>query len=185
MREFLDKMNLARWVILVTLVASLVLGITGWRLQRQRAELEKGLQARVPNMAQELQVLAAQYSRMYKDAEREGLFGQKDPQLYIREIAANPNVAIGDVFIDTPTPQVIAKGVVDRKYTIKSQSSNRGFTRDRIANFMYLLEKSSSRIRVTRASIEREQNQKEWEIGPDSWKWNIEVTSRQKDEDAK
>jgi hypothetical protein len=181
-KALLESMNLARWVILVTLVASLVLAITGWRLQRKRSELELHLRTRVPAMSRDLQVLATQYSRMYKDAEREGLFGQKDPQLYIREIAANPNVAVGDVLIDAPAPQSIARGVEDRRYSIKPQSTSRGFTRDRIANFMYLLEKSSSRIRVTRATIEREQTLKEWEVGADSWKWSIEVTSRQKTE---
>jgi len=176
-------MNLARWIIVGSLVASAALGANGWRLHRDRVELEQALKVQVPKLAQDIQALSRKYSKLFKEAEREGLRGQDDPQSYIRGLAQDPNVSLGAVDIRPQSPTNPIKGVVDKRYVISPQDKNRGFSKDRIANYMWLLEQQSRRVRVTNIRFEQEQKLKPWEFGDDlRWKWEIEVTSRQKEE---
>ena len=180
MKAFFANMNLARWIILASIVGSLALAFTGWKLHARRVELERELKASVPNQALELQVLARRYSKLYKEAEREGLKGQADPESYIRTLASDEHVALGQVEVIRAPETFPRKDVVDRKYTIRPQSKDRGFPRDRIANFMWKLESESRRVRVTMAQLDPEKNLKPWEHPTDAWKWTVEVTSRQK-----
>ena len=183
MKAFFANMNLARWIILASIVGTLVLAFTGWRLHSRRVQLEEELEVSVPKRALDLQVLGRRYSKLYKEAEREGLKGQADPQSYIRTLASDEHVALGQVEV-IPAPEITPrKGVVDRKYTIRPQSRDRGFPRDRIANFMWKLESESRRVRVTMAQLDPEKSLKPWEHPTDSWKWTVEVTSRQKQEE--
>jgi hypothetical protein len=183
MKSFFANMNLARWIIVASVAGTLVLAFTGWKLHSRRVELERALEVAVPEQALELQVLARRYSKLYKEAEREGLKGQADPQSYIRTLASDEHVALGQVEVITAPETTPRKGVVDRKYTIRPQSRDRGFPRDRIANFMWKLESESRRVRVTMAQLDPEKPLKPHEHPTDSWKWTVEVTSRQKQDE--
>lgn len=181
MKAFFRNMNLARGIILGSLLASLVLAVTGYRLSSKRAGLELALAGEVPEIARETQVLSQRYSKLYDEAEMEGLKGQSDPQTYFRTLAGDPKVRLGGLEITTPQPQRPSKGVVDIKYRIVPQTRDRGFDRKNLANFLWLIEERSRRVRVTQFSMTREGNLKPWEYGNDRWKWDIEVTSRQKE----
>lgn len=183
MKALFKDMNLARGIILGSLVLSLVLAYTGWRFHTQRVELEVALETEVPNMARETQVLSRRYSQLYDEAELEGLKGQSDPESYLRVLAADSKVKLGSVEITKPQPQRPSKGVVDIKYRIVPQVRDRGYDRKNLANFMWLIEERSRRVRVTSFSMTREGNLKPWEYGNDRWKWDVEVTSRQKEEE--
>lgn len=182
MKRFFSQMSLARWIMVLALVLSVALGATGFHLHRKRVDLERALAIEVPKAAQEIQVLSRRYSKLFDEAEREGLKGQADPESYFRKLAAHPKVVIGALQFEKPSPFTPSKGVIDIKYRIRSQDRDRGFDRKQLANFLWLIEEQSRRVRVTHVRLEREGNPKDWEYGNDRWKWDVEVTSRQKDE---
>ena len=183
MKQLFSNLNLARWILLVSLVLSLVLAFTGWRLHQRRVELQASLDTQVPRLAQEIQVYSRRYSRLYEEAEGAGLTGQKDAQTYLRELAADRDVQLGGVDITKQAPFTPSRGIVDIKYVIRPQSRDRGFVRVNLANFMHLIEQRSRRMRVTHVRLDREGNPRAWEYGNDRWKWELEVTSRQKQDE--
>ena len=183
MKAFFKDMNMARGIILGSLVLSLGLAYNGWRLHTQRVELEAALESDVPNMARETQVLSRRYSKLYDEAEMEGLKGQSDPESYLRALAIDPKVKLGGTDITKPQAQRPSKGVIDIKYRIVPQERDRGTDRRNLANYMWLIEERSRRVRVTQFSMTREGNLKPWEYGNDRWKWDLEVTSRQKEDE--
>lgn len=184
MRAFFKNMNLARGIILGSALLSVALAVTGYRLYRARVALEVALVDEVPDLARETQVLSRRYSVLYKQAELEGLKGQSDPYTYFRELAADSRVRLGSVEITQPQAQRPSKGVVDIKYRIVPSVRDRGANRKNLANYLWLIEDKSRRVRVTQFSMTREGNLKPWEYGNDLWKWDIEVTSRQKESEA-
>lgn len=181
MRSFFKNMNLARGIILGSLALSIALALNGYRLHGRRVALEVALTEEVPELARETQVLSRRYSKLYDEAEMEGLKGQSDPHSYFRSLAGDPKVRLGGLEITNPQPQRPSKGVIDIKYRIVPQTRDRGADRKNLANFLWLIEERSRRVRVTQFSFSREGNLKPWEYGNDRWKWDIEVTSRQKD----
>ena len=186
MKAFLADMNLARWVIFGSLVASLGLGFWGWSLHKQRTELVHALGVEVPKRAQNIQVLSLRHSELRKDYDREGLRGQADAETYLRRLATHKDVVLGGVDIKSMPDRSPVKGVVDRKYSISSPGAKRGskgsagFDRARIANYLWLLEQQSRRVRVTNIRLEPTERADPWVPTSDLWTWDIEVTSRQK-----
>jgi hypothetical protein len=185
MKKFLKDLTLARAIILGSLVLSVALAVTGFKLHQQRKGLEVALRREVPELARQTQVLSRRYSRLYDEAEREGLKGQGDPETYFRHLATDSKVLLGGIDISKPTPTRPTKGVIDIKYRIVPQVKDRGSDRKNLANYMWLIEEQSRRVRVTQLRLDREGNLKPWEYGNDRWKWDIEVTSRQKEEGQK
>ena len=151
MKSFFANMNLARWIIVLSILASVGLGAWGWTLHKERVVLEEALVASVPKKARDLQVLARRCSRLRSEFDREGLVAQTNPEEYIRSLAGNPDVALGGVDISGKTDSRM-KGVADLKFTIKPQVAKTAHGRNRIANFMWMLEQKSRRVRVTCAS---------------------------------
>ena len=185
MKAFFANMNLARWIILLSLLGSIGLGFFGFRLRQKRIALQESLEVDVPLLAVDLLKLSREYSTLSKEASREGLIGQADPQSYITEISARREVELGQIDIGTPRPTTPAKGVIDRKFVIRPSVRDRAEMRLRIANFCYMLERDSRRVKVTRIHLDPEQkNLKPHEVSNDQWRWEIDVTSRQKDPDA-
>lgn len=180
----LANMNFARWIILVGGVGALALGASGWQLYSKRVELEEALapNGRVENLCRKIQGLGKEYTKLRKDLGGENLKAQDDMTTYITRRAADPRVQLGSVIVVPTQPIETQKDVIDFKYTIKPQSSDKGQPRDRIANFFYKLESDSRRLRVTNIHMWQEQRLKEWEVGNDLWKWDVEVTTRQKEE---
>ena len=183
MKQFLSKMTLARWILLVSLLLSAVLAVTGTRLYRERVRLQESLEVQVPRLAQEIQVNSRRFTRLYEQAEGAGLTGgQQDAQSYLRGLAIDRDVQLGGIEIIPQANFQPAKGVVDVKYRIRPQERERGFVRVNLANFMHLIEQRSRRMRVTYVRMDREgKGLKPWEYGNDRWTWELEVTSRQKE----
>ena len=180
----LASMNLARWIIVVGALGTLTLGVTGWLLHQKRVEYEASLApgGEVERLAKSIQSLGKNCSQLQQAADRTSFKKQTDAVSYIRDLARNPAVLVGLVAITPLTPGTPAKGVTDIKYQIKPQEQTQTFGRDRIANFMWKLEADSGRLRVTNVRMMHDGNPKEWEIENDLWKYELEVTSRQKDE---
>ena len=181
----LASMTFARWIIVLGGAGSLGLGFSGWHFYSKRVELEAALEpdSDVERTLRNIQSLGKTYTKLRKDLGGENLKAQDDMATYISRCAADPLVNLGSVVVTAQTPVPLQGGVVDLKYAIKPQSSDKGQPRANIANFLYKLELDSRRVRVTNLHIWQEQKFKEWEIGNDKkWKWESEVTTRQKEE---
>lgn len=182
-RDFFGAMNLARWIIVLGLLGSIGLASNGWRLHERRAALQDELAEAIPARAQNIQFLGQLYSKLQADAEREGFVTQDKPDLYFRGIATDETVKLGQIEVAPTDPRSFYKGTVDLSYTLRpSVSKDESYPRDRLANFMYLIEQKSGRVRVTRVRLDPAQRLKQWEISDDRWKWEITATSRAKDE---
>ena len=179
--SFFSNMSLARWIILLSALASIGLFAVGFAQRRERLRLVDELNARIPKAAFDIQVAALEHTQLYGELQREGLKGQSNPDEYIRVLARDSKVQLGGVEIQATNPGSPRKGVIDRKYTIKPQDPKAGHNRDRLANYMYLLEQKSQRVRVTYLRLDPLDKHQPWEIGSDKWKWEIEVTSRQQE----
>ena len=187
MKNLLSSMNLERWIIAVALISSAVLAFTGYRLRRQRIELEASLDTKVPLLAQSMLVHSQEFSRLDKEADREGLKGgQADPQSYVRRVAGDPKVAIGSISFVAQPERETRKGVKDKRYVIAPQDPKKSYRRENIARFLWFLESESRRVKVTRAVLERaDRNPEPSFIGEDLWTWEADLTSRVKAEEKK
>lgn len=185
MKNALANMTLARWIIVVSLLASIGLGYYGYNLHTRRLELESALKTEVRAVALDLRTLARQYSVLSKQVDREGFSENvKDPATYIRQIAAGKDVQIGDITVDPPSEAENIKGVLDTRYSIKPADAARtdGYGRLNIANFLFKLESESRRMRVTHLRLDPKAKgtKPELTLENDSWIWDVEVTSRTK-----
>lgn len=183
MKNFFKQMNLARGIILFSLVGVLVLGVIGWQRQQELSALRQASKTEVPMVARSIQEIGKRHSHLSSAMRKDALKGQSDLESYIRKIAAFDRVEIGDVNISNTQAPASTRGSVDRKYTIKPTDRNRSFPRAKIANFLYKLEAESQRVRVTDISIEvADKRIKPHEIPEDNWTFEAELTSRQRTE---
>lgn len=174
------NMTLARWIILLSFLGSIALAVTGVMFHQERKALEAALETEVPRRAQEIQILGQRYTQLHAKVQREGWVGTENPESYVRKIAADPKVRLGQVKIVDQSGSSPARGVVDNKYVVRPQDRDRAVDRLRIANFAWKLENESSRVKVTGLRLDPERKMAEWEHAPDAWSWEIELTSRQK-----
>ncbi len=180
MKAFFAEMNLARGIILISLIGCLALGFLGWQKQSQLDELKDQLDTRVQPLLKDLMQTAQRHTSLAKTLKDDSLGAQADLETYIRKVAAKDKVEIGNVNM-TFTPEQRSKTVVDKVYRIKSDTRDRAFQRLRIANFLYTLEYDSRRVKVTDLKLEiAEKRPKNHEVPADEWFFEAEVTSRQR-----
>jgi len=180
MKAFFAEMNLARGIILVSLIGCLALGILGWQKQSQLDELKEQYSSRIEPLLKDLMQTAQRHTTLAKSLKDDSLGAQADLETYIRKVAAKDKVEIGNVNM-TFTPEQRSKTVVDKVYRIKSDTRDRSFQRLRIANFLYTLEYDSRRVKVTDLKLEvAEKRPKAHEVPADEWFFEAEVTSRQR-----
>jgi hypothetical protein len=192
MRGFFTDMSLERWVIVISLVAAIALGSVGFfRFHRERADLQAALHYDVKKLAQDIETAALNYSKLYKDADLQGLTGtQSNMESFIRDLARRETANLGQVAVTISEGNSPRKGVKDVKYGIAPQTRDRAFSRVGIGNFLYMLETEGRRLRVSHLRLQMSpRNLKEWEIPPgkegsEQWTWEAELISRQKTEIA-
>jgi hypothetical protein len=175
------KLNFARSVILLSFLGSAVLGWFVWQQRQELQELERTLN-RAPERLQRLQAQALQVADLERQAASEGLGRQSDPETYIRSIATDREVKVGQV--ETDPRERTGSGYRDM---IMDISPNKGagqqsFALWQIANFMYLLESRSRRVRVTEVEIEPvgTRGRREHEVLSGEWTFDISMTTREK-----
>jgi hypothetical protein len=180
MKSFFKGMNLARGIILVTVIGAVGLGALGYAQSRKLAEMQEQHDQNLEPLVKTIQDLGRKHTHLSKSMRQEGLAGQSDPISYIRKIATKDKVDIGDVKV-TSSEDVRTRGIVDYKYRIRPQDRDRQYMRSRIANFLYSLEADSRRVKVTDLTIELAQKKiKPHEIPEDMWTFEAEITSRQR-----
>lgn len=180
MKDFFGNMNFARWVIVVTAVVSLVLGwfVYDWSARLEEVQLEL---RRTPALVTEIQQKALRLDALQNLADKEGLKGEENPELYIQKVAGAQNVNIGQVSTK-PSIRTTFRGVEDHLFRVDPSNKNESFPRQRIGNFLYKLEADSRKVRVTGIELTPTGRTRMGEIGPDQWTFSIELTSRQKAE---
>jgi hypothetical protein len=181
MKSFFKNMNLARAIMLFSLVGVLVLGVIGWQRHTRLSELRAHYEQDVDKVVRQVMQLGRRHTQLSAAMRKEELAGQSDLESYIRKYAAADRVEIGNVNIAMSTdPRT--KGVVDKKYTIKPSDKDRSFSRTMVANFLYRLESESRRVKVTEIALElAEKRLKAHEIpADDKWTFEAELTSRQR-----
>jgi hypothetical protein len=171
-------MSFPRWVILLMAISSSVLAYFVYE-RTQRLELvQSQLRTGVPTLAREVQMLAMELDDLQDRADKENLKGEAKPEYYIQSIAHSDVTRIGEVNV-TPQRPKSYKGFEDHTYTIKPVDKNAEFFRNQIGNFLYKLEADSRKVQVTKIDLKPTSPVKLGEIGPDTWTFTVELTSRQ------
>lgn len=175
--SFFRDMNLARGIILLSLVGSIVLAYLGWSRRAELAELEEMNDYRVAKLVSEIQQLSIEHTRLSRELSGDQWLKVDTPELYISSCADKIN--LGGVDITPSKDQSVAKGVVDYRQQIKPQDSKAKFHRYDIARFLYELERQSQQVRVTDLKIQLANSRvKEDEIPEDWWTFDATITSR-------
>lgn len=179
--SFFANMNLARAIILLSLVGSVVLGWTGWRGHQELVEMREALKDQVPKMVEDIQKLSDQHTKLTRDKDGDQFLRQANPELYIRGIGDKPNLKLGNLTLD-PKKDYPSKGLVDQKYRILPDKRDREYSRGQISLFLYYLEAESRRVKVTDAKIDLvDTKTKPADVPRDAWTFEAEVTSRAKE----
>ncbi len=183
--NFFKQMNLARAILLLALLGSAVLGYTGWKQSSLRAELQRANDVQAPLLVQQVQQLSIEHTRLSRELTGDQWIKETSPNSYIYR--SGDAVGMGDmVFNDSRTDSGVGRNIMDLKTRIRPNDARRPFDRHRIAQFMHRLEANSQRVRVTHAKlalIERVRNTSE--PPEDKWTYEIEITTRVREEDAR
>jgi hypothetical protein len=176
------NMNLARVIMLVALLGSLVLGWLGWMQRQTLVEMRKQLSTDMPELVKKVEAAGRRHTQLAKNLDKEGLKGQENLLTYAVKCATADRVEIGDI---DPTQQtdknINIEGVEDKRLRAKPKDPKRPFTRTRIANYLFKLEEASKRVKVTDIEIGLiDTKVKKHEVPEDNWTFDVEITSRQR-----
>jgi len=183
--SFFKDMTLERLFIVLTALGALVLLYVGVGARSELAELKLALKTQAPAVSNQIQQLSREYSKLYEAKEGDRFQKQDSPSSYIRSCAAVAGAEIGQVSI-SPSTSALGNGIEDHIFRITPQDASRTFRRERIARFLYELEKGSEQIRVTSLEIRTSNNPKvqDHEIPANAWTLKATCTSRQKSKDS-
>ena len=180
MKSFFQSMNLARAMILLSVLGALVLGWTGWRSSARVEEMQRNYETDMPRLATQLVELARKHSQLSDSKKGENLQGEADLQSYIYKIAGMDRVEVGNMNL-FPSEDPYTKGVFDKKIAIKPDNRERTFRRTTLANFLYTLEQQSRRVKVSMVKMEvADRRLKPDALPEDLWTFEAEVISRQR-----
>ncbi len=191
MKNFFRNLTFSRTIILLSFLGS---GVLGWMLYKEKQRLSN-YEAAVPfaeQMVPKIISRAQELDELMKAAARED-FGNdvNGVNTYVRVQASDNNVHVGQVNVSKPKTDTIYSGgaggsgrVEDTVYTITpSPDGQAEFTRSEIANFAYLLEQESRRIKVSRLLMRPTQkSQKDDQALEDRWTFDIDLRIRSRSE---
>lgn len=176
--SFVKNMSFPRGVILCCSLGSIVLGALVYQKSKRLAEVQSELE-RVKDVVKEIQTDALRLDQLQLSAGNEKFKAQDEPETYIRSIASEKVVALGQVDISKDTSSA-ARGIDDTIYKITLQSKAQRCTRHQIGNFLYRLEEDSRRVRVTRVKLTPFPKVSPGEIGKDEWTFEADLRTRSK-----
>lgn len=197
MKSFFQNFNLARGIILASVVGSVGLGVLGYMQQSKVSELQAAFEKRgdrkvgggtyeendVTKLAREIESLGRRLDQLGKAQRAEGFSEQEGLQLYAQKALDADGVEIGENDkIPSETP-VDRGNIIDKKIMIKPVPADRTFPRSKISNLLYKLETDSRRIRVTHIKIEAggKPKPKLHEVPEENnWTFEAQITSRQR-----
>ncbi len=160
----------------------------GWQAMQQRETIAR-YEAAVAEggdaerLAQRILRSAFSYTQYKERSAKEGVKGDGADQVnsYIFAVAADPNVLWGNPKIEKPRETSPLSGYTDLVYKIRPAENNAWFDRARIANFFYLLESRSRKLRITNIDLRTaDKKVKPHEIPEDRWFVELSVTMRER-----
>jgi hypothetical protein len=182
MKSFLGRMNFPRAVILFCSLGSLALGWLVYQRASRLAQIERELR-QVEVLLKEMHTDAYLLNDLLRIASAEKFKAQSEPETYIRTIAADDKIKVGQVEFNQSTTTPF-RGVEDRVFKVKPQTKTQRYSRLQIGNFLYKLESDSRRVKVTRVRMTPFEKLDPGELGNDAWVFEVELTSRSKLETA-
>ena len=178
---------MVRIMIVLLLAGSAVLGYLVLEqrkvLGRFDAALARG--GDVERLSEEVLQRGYQYSQYKERSAREGVKGSGDDSVatYVYEIAARNAVLWGNPNITKPRSSTQLTGYTDTTYSIDPKEKDAWFDRARIANFFFLLESESRRMRITNIDLRPAQrNVAPHEVPEDRWTVDFQLTLRDRKE---
>jgi hypothetical protein len=177
-KSFFSNMSFPRAVILFCTAGSIALGALVYTRSARLSQVEADLK-RVPQIVHDIQVDAYRLSDLQRSASAEKFKAQSEPESYIRAIAGDSKINVGQVNISKRTAKP-ARGIEDSIYKIEPQTKTQRYTRGQIGNFLYKLEADSRRVKVTRLKLTPHDKVSPGEIGKDQWVFEAELTTRTK-----
>jgi hypothetical protein len=178
MKDFFANMNFPRAVLVVSLVASAVLGYLLWDYSGRLTEAT-ARKGRIKGHIRGIQEKALLLDSLQDTATGDQMLGaENNLEMYIRSACTNEAIGLGQV--DTiPRTSPYTREIEDRKIRIRPANKNARYRRGQIGNFLYTLESDSPRIKVTSFKITPADKTQPGEIGNDFWTFEAEITSRQ------
>jgi len=177
-KSLFGRMSFPRAVIVFCTLGSAVLGTLVYLRSRRLSEVQHEL-VRVKEIVAEIQADAYRLDSLLRSKSSDVFSAQSEPQFYIREIAVDDKVNMGQMDITVSTKQP-TKGVEDTIYKITPQTKSQRFTRGQIGNFLFKLENDSPRVKVTRLKLTPFEKTSPGEIGKDQWNFEADLTTRTK-----
>lgn len=182
MKGFFGRMSFPRAVILFCSLGSLALGAFVYLRSQRLAEVKQELK-QVTELVKQIQSDALRLSSLQLTAGAEKFKAQSEPETYIRQIAGDKMISMGQIDIQHNTKEPM-RGVEDTIYKVTPMTKTQRYTRGQIGNFLYKLEKDSRRVKVTRLKLTPYEKIVPGEVGKDSWNFEAELTTRTKLESA-
>lgn len=177
MKDFFRELNFPRSVILLSLIASCVLGWFVYKGQERLAQLPDEAK-RAPEVVSQIHTLGFSVEELSTLRSNSGLTGAgNDIDLYVRRKAKDPAVAIGGVEIKKTARQA-GSGLEDVIYTLRPADPDSDFNRLALGNFLYKLEADLNQVVVTKIELRPADRLSPGEIGNDRWDYVVEVTTR-------
>ncbi|MFT6109837.1 MAG: hypothetical protein ACJA2W_002760 [Planctomycetota bacterium] len=175
------------------MIVALLLGsaFLGWRAWEQHGEINRYEAALAPKglvekTVERIQKKAFIYTQYKERSANEGIKGGSDTgsiAKYIREHAQDSRVLWGGVSIGAAKEKgatVGKKNYTDTSYKITPQEKDQSHNRQRIANFFYLLEKDSRKLKITDLEFRSAGKSKPEEVPNDLYDVELTLTVRER-----
>lgn len=182
MRAFLGRMSFPRAVILSCSLGSLVMGALVYQRSQRLDEVHAEL-GRVKDVLKEIHADAYRLDELQRSAGAEKFKAQEEMETYIRAIAAQDRIDMGQLDFTRQTHEP-TRGVLDNICRMSPLSKTKRYNRGQIGNFLYQLEYDSRRVKVTRLKLTPAEKAVPGEVGSDSWNFEASLTTRTKLETA-
>ena len=182
MKVFFAQMSFPRAVILFCSLGSLVMGALVYQRSQRLDEVHDELR-RVKDVLKEIHTDAYRLDELKRSADAESFKAQEEIETYIRSIAGQDNVDMGQLDFQRSTHEP-SRDVLDNICKMTPLSKTKRYNRGQIGNFLYRLEHDSPRVKVTRLKLTPADKAVAGEVGNDSWNFEASLTTRTKKEAA-
>lgn len=181
---------MVRIMIVVLLLGSAVLGWLAWENSAEIKRYEEALRPNgvVEKTVEQIQKNAFLYTQYKERAAIEGIKGDGgDDSIagYVRGQAQDSHVLWGGVSVGAGKPKdtkIDKKTYLDTRYRVEAQEKDRAYSRNQIANFFYLLERDSLKMKITDLTIKSSGKTQAHEIPQDQYDVDFTVTVRTRKE---
>lgn len=181
MKSFFANMNLARLIIVLSILGSGYLAWAGWTRYVEVKFLRGTFQRQVPSLCKEIQEHSLLNTELSKDIKGDLFIKEASLDSYVSKCAESRSAELGEVAMNTGSrPE--RGGVIDNRVVVQPNDRKRSYSHSQIAAFFYRLEADSNQIKVTDLTFQlNEKSIKPEDIPPDAWTFEATITNRVKD----